>query len=75
MVRNWLDWFMLRGEGYQWWSGFGSDLAYFGAIGLFLKHQNCHVKGCWRMKWHLHPQHGHPVCRKHYAEDGAAHGL
>lgn len=54
----------LHGDGYQWWSGLGSDLAYVGAFGIFWRHHNCHIKGCpW---WgHVHPVEGVPYCRKH----------
>jgi hypothetical protein len=57
-----------HGNGYQWWSGAGSDLGEVTLIGLVLaglKHRNCHEKGCWRLG-HSHPEHGFPSCRKHY---------
>ncbi len=58
----------LHGDGYNFWSGFGSD---FGeativiAILAWWKHRNCQVAGCWRI--HLtHPTDaGHYVCKRH----------
>lgn len=61
------------GPWYNFWSGFGSDLAIFASVfavsyNTFRKH-NCHVKGCWRIG--LHPVRGtdHIVCRKHHPND------
>ena len=59
----------LKGNGYQWWSGAGSDLGEATLVGLaigWLKHHNCREKGCWRLG-HAHPAHGQPVCWKHRA--------
>lgn len=59
----------LWGAGYQFWSGIGSDLGEIVLIGMgwaFLRKHNCHVKSCWRLSWHAHPEHGHQVCRKHH---------
>ena len=42
--------------------------AFAGTLYLFLRKHNCHVNGCWRMEWHPHPDHGHPVCKKHHPE-------
>lgn len=61
----------LHANGYQWWSGAGSDLGeitLLAAIVAVLKHKNCHEKGCWRLG-HSHPEHGFPVCRKHYRRE------
>lgn len=61
----------LRFWGYQFWSGVGSDLGELtivGAIVATAKHKNCHEKGCWRLG-HNHPEHGFPVCRKHYKRE------
>lgn len=61
----------LTGNGYQWWSGAGSDLAY---VGVFLgawRHLNCEQPGCWR-PGHRHPDHGRPVCRKHFHENNVS---
>jgi hypothetical protein len=57
----------LHNDGYQFWSGIGSD---FGEVTLVVgiiawwHHINCIEKGCWR-KGHADPAHGHPVCRRH----------
>ncbi len=69
---NWLlPWHSLYGDTYQFWSGVGSDIGELailgGVIGLWRQH-NCHVHRCWRLSWHPHPQHGHPVCRRHHPE-------
>lgn len=62
-----------HGNGYQWHSGFGSDLGeytIFGVVIAHVKHRNCHHKGCWR-SWpfvHIHPDHGWPSCKHHWDE-------
>lgn len=72
---DWL-WHPLVGRGYQFWSGLGGDLGQVTLItGLvvvtagWVRHHNCHVKGCWRLQWHPHPEHGHPVCRRHFPDE------
>jgi hypothetical protein len=62
-------WHPLAGDGYQFWSGIGSDLGeltLIGAIAAWYRMHNCHVNRCWRLSWHPHPDHGHPVCRRHH---------
>jgi hypothetical protein len=61
------------GLGYQFWSGLGSDIgevsifgALVGGILAYWHHHNCHVHRCWRLCWHAHPGHGHPVCKRHH---------
>lgn len=56
------------GAAYLFWSGFGSDLAYLGAISFAWHHLNCHAKGCYRIG--RHPVSGTPfkTCRKHHPE-------
>ena len=58
--------------GYNFVSGPLADIAlvtaFAGTLYLFLRKHNCHVNGCWRMEWHPHPAHGHPVCKKHHPE-------
>lgn len=55
-------------KGYNFWSGIGSDLGEItllaAVIGLY-KHINCEEPHCPWMG-HRHPDHGRPVCRKHY---------
>lgn len=63
----------LHANGYQWWSGAGSDLGEATLIGTVIglaKHRNCHHKGCW---WpgHRHPTYGWPACRHHWHEPPA----
>ena len=58
----------LRYWGYEFWSGIGSDVSEVTLLGLALgayKHINCEQPHCWR-PGHRHPDHGRPVCRKHY---------
>jgi len=63
---SWLD--PLHGTGYQFWSGIGSGSPILAAVFLWWRHHNCHVARCWRLPWHPHPDHGHPVCRKHHPD-------
>jgi hypothetical protein len=54
--------------GYNFVSGPLADVtlvtAFGGALYLFLRKHNCHVHNRWRLEWHPHPDHGHPVCKK-----------
>ncbi len=55
----------LHGDGYQFWSGIGSDVFLVTGISLGLRHVNCHVKGCWR--WgHLVHGTSYRACNKHH---------
>ena len=62
--------------GYNFVSGPLADItlitAFASALYLWLRKHNCHVHRCWRLQWHPHPDHGHPVCRKHHPD---GHGL
>lgn len=61
------NWFALKGEGYQFWSGLGSGSPLFAAVVVHWRHHNCYVVRCPRLG-HPHPAHDHkPVCRKHRA--------
>lgn len=69
-------------KGYNFWSGIFSDIGEVSLIGAAftliagLYHQhNCHVDGCPWLIFHVHPLHGHPVCEKHWKEEGSDHGL
>lgn len=67
---NIITWPMSTGKhgGYNFWSGSLAPSPWAaGTILLFVKHKNCHVKGCWRVG-HNHPSHGWPSCRHHYRE-------
>jgi hypothetical protein len=62
---------VLSGKGYQFWSGIGSDVGEITLVGLVMvwwRHHNCHVYRCWRLSWHPHPDHKHPVCRHHHPD-------
>ena len=58
--------------GYNFVSGPLADItlvtAFLGGTFLFLRKHNCHVNRCWRLSWHEHPGHGHPVCKKHHPD-------
>lgn len=61
-----------HGNGYAFWSsgpgpGLGQIALLGGLAGLY-RHINCEQPGC---PWpgHRHPDHGRPVCRKHYHHD------
>lgn len=56
---------LLRGDGYQITSGPIIVISAWVYGIAWLRHHNCHVKGCWRLG-HLHPEHGRPVCRHHH---------
>lgn len=71
---HWI-WHPLSYWGYQFWSGIGSDIAEYTLLttfvaGLFAwyRRHNCHVQRCWRLQWHVHPEHGHPVCVVHHPD-------
>jgi hypothetical protein len=59
----------LHNDGYQFWSGIGSD---FGEAGILIaalawwKHHNCQVGGCWRLHLRNPTGGGHYVCKKHH---------
>jgi hypothetical protein len=64
---------ILSGRGYEFWSGIGSDIGELTLVTAFiiwLRQRNCHVNRCWRLAWHAHPEHGHPVCRHHHPDYG-----
>lgn len=57
--------------GYWFWSGIGSDigeLTIVAAAVVFYRRHECHIQGCWRPAWHPHPEHGHPVCKRHHPD-------
>jgi hypothetical protein len=60
--------------GYNFVSGPLADItlisAFGGAIAVWWRRQQCHVIRCWRLQWHPHPGHGHPVCRRHHPDAG-----
>ncbi len=63
------------GCGYSLWSGLIGDLGLITigvSLGIFIaawwRKHNCHVHRCWRLQWHPHPDHGHPVCAVHHPD-------
>lgn len=56
-----MNWFCLRGPGYQFWSGIG--LVIF-LPATYYWHHTCHVRWCLRLG-HPEPEHGHPACSRH----------
>jgi|SRR5215472_4701014 len=54
----------LHNDGYQFWSGIGSDLAYIAAIVALFRHWNCHEHGCWR-HGSVALENGTRTCHKH----------
>ena len=75
---GWWAWNPMHGAGYQFWSGIGSDLGELTIVAaiatpaiMFYRRNNCHVKRCWRLQWHRHPETGHPVCHHHHPHDAA----
>ncbi|MBA3843813.1 MAG: hypothetical protein H0X39_14575 [Actinobacteria bacterium] len=58
--------------GYNFVSGPLADItlvtAFTATLCLWWRRHNCHVHRCWRLQWHPHPDHGHPVCKKHHPD-------
>jgi hypothetical protein len=68
------QWLHPGGSGYWFYSGVfdvGLLLGILSSVGVYWRAHNCHVNGCWRLDWHPHPTHDHPVCRLHHPEGGA----
>ncbi|MBV8065200.1 MAG: hypothetical protein JOY73_06735 [Actinobacteria bacterium] len=63
------------GPYYGFWSGFGSDLAEFGVIGVLatasyqlVKKYNCHQAGCWRVGAHPAAGGQFHLCYRHHPD-------
>jgi hypothetical protein len=59
--------------GYWFYSGVGGSFIFsipsWVIVGwLFFYRHNCHVHRCLRLQWHVHPESGHPVCKKHHPD-------
>jgi hypothetical protein len=66
------QWTWTDPEGYNVFSGPLADITILTALGVFLYHRNCHVKGCWRLAWknYVDPSgHTHALCKKHHPHD------
>lgn len=61
------------GIAYLFWSGFGSDLPIFAALGAVYWHHTCHVDGCWWIGRRKVPGTDHIVCRRHHPLDAPTH--
>lgn len=62
-------------NGYQWWSGAGSDLgelALITAVIAAYRHVNCDAPRCWR-RGPYKTAAGHKLCRKHHPEAHPRH--
>jgi len=69
-LHAWVHW--PDNAGYNFISGPFADMTlitgFGGALVLWLRKHNCHIHGCWRMEWHVHPDTGHPVCKRHHPQ-------
>jgi hypothetical protein len=59
------------GNGYQFWSGIGSDIGEVAIIGGLIsiyRKGNCHQQHCWRMSHHDYEVDGvtYRLCHKHH---------
>jgi hypothetical protein len=63
--------------GYNFISGPLADItlitAFVSTLWLWWSRHHCHVRHCWRLSWHPHPDHGHPVCRRHHPDGAGVH--
>jgi hypothetical protein len=57
--------------------GAGVFVAVITGLYHIIKSRNCHQKRCPRIQFGPHPDHGHPVCKKHYQDpaENFDHGL
>lgn len=55
-----------HGNGYQWWSGPGSDLAYASILYTLLRKHNCYEKRCFRIGTHRSQLDQHIRCGRHH---------
>jgi hypothetical protein len=63
-----VDWLWNNPGNYNFISGPLANITLLTGVGIYLHKHNCHVKHCARMAWHDHPDHGHPVCKKHFPQ-------
>ena len=68
------------GEWYNFWSGFGSDIGevvIIGGLVTVVRHQNCGIKGCYRLGRHEYEINGvkHKLCRTHHPAIDEHHKL
>jgi len=66
---SWVDDIVNNLTLYDLTSGWIPCAAMLAGVGTYVRRHNCHVKGCWRLQWHVHPEHGHPVCKRHHPEE------
>ena len=76
MIRAILHYFE-TGNGYQFWSGIGSDMSeafpLIAILGGMYHHHNCAADGCKRIGRFHHPEHGNHVCKRHLVEQHKLH--
>jgi hypothetical protein len=61
----------LHANGYQWWSGAGSDLSELAMVGAAFgawRHVNCAAPWCLRLGKHRTADGQHRLCRKHHPD-------
>lgn len=51
---------------YNWWSGFFANLTIFVGAAMYIRHANCHSKGCWRIGKHEVDGTPFKTCAKHH---------
>lgn len=72
----WFEWWtgIINVFWYNLWSGFGSDLTEWAALGsgavILYRHLNCHIDGCRHLAFrHIVDPHSHEhlrLCREHH---------
>jgi hypothetical protein len=66
-----------QSEFYDAWSGCIPALFTGAGLGAgvwaFVRHRNCHVRGCWRLARHKVPGTEHCVCARHAPHEPPSH--
>jgi hypothetical protein len=73
VITHWFWWLTgsrdETGRAYGFWSGFGGSIPDFlilGSIVAVVRHRNCHVTGCKKIRTHLVPGTPYRACPKHH---------
>ncbi len=56
----------LHNDGYQWWSGLGSDVFLITGLAYGFRKINCHERRCWRVGKHHIEGTPYVVCHRHH---------